>query len=30
MLLTIAALLIGILIGIGISAAIHYERENGE
>lgn len=30
MLLTIAALLIGILIGIGISAAIHYQRENGE
>lgn len=26
----IAALLIGILIGIGISGAIHYERENGE
>ncbi len=24
----IAALLIGILIGIGISAAIHYQREN--
>ncbi len=28
MLMLIAALLIGILIGIGISAAIHYERDN--
>ncbi len=28
MLMLIAALLIGILIGIGISAAIHYRREN--